>query len=190
MLWFPDLLSVGRLYRKLSIRANVQRGGSLTGFRLVLAYSNNDIDSVLGSSVQVVVDNLLDAIGVSGLSIESGAGVVRHHPVTAAQWILHGPPGVVFWGRLDVPNVPGVPVEFTALYCSGDCILIADRAASGVHEPCTLLEVLEQIGIDQPTSALVKWSIDRDNVAFGDEFLKKDLVSDGREDSSRPLGSP
>ena len=97
---------------------------------------------------------------------------MRYHPVATAQGILHGPPGMILWGRLDVPDIPGVPVELTALYGSGDRVLVAYRTAGGVHQPCTILKVLEQIGVDQPTGFLVKWSVDGDDVAPGNEFLK------------------
>ena len=167
----------------------MQRGGSLTGFRLVLANSNDNIGGLLGFSVQVVIDDLFGTIGVSGLGVESGARVVRHHPVTAAQGILHGPPGVILGSGLDIPDVPGVPIELTTLYGCSDCFLVTDRATSGVHQPRAVLEVSEQIGIDQPTGLLVKWGIDRDNVAPGDKFLKDDL-SDWTVGSFRQPESP
>jgi len=130
----------------------------------------------LGSSVQVVINDLLDTIGVSGLGIESCARVVRYHPVTTTQGVLHGSPGVISGSGLDVPDVPRVSIEFTALDGRGDCFFVADRATSGVHQPRTILEVLEQAGVDQPTGTLMQWSVDRDDVALGDEFLG-DVVS-------------
>lgn len=153
-----------------------QRGDPLTSTRFILANPHDDIGTVLGSSVQVVIDDLLDTIGVSGLGVESGSRVVRYHPVTTTQRVLHSSPGVISGSRLDVPDVPGVPVELTALYSCGYCVLVADRATSGVHQPCTILEMLEEASVDQPTSTLVEWSINRDNVTLRDEFLK-DVVS-------------
>jgi len=154
----------------------VQGGDPLTSTRLVLANPHDDIGTVLGFSVQVVIDDLLDTIGISDLGVESGSRIVRDHPVTTAQGVLYCSPGVISGSRLDVPDVPGVSVELAALYSRGDCVLVADRATSGVHQPCTVLEVLEQAGVDQPTGTLMKWSIDRDDVALGNEFLE-DVMS-------------
>ena len=150
----------------------MQGGHSLTSFCLVLANSDDDIGRILGSSIQIVIDNLPGPTGVSGLGVEGSAGVVRYHSVTTAQWILHGSPGVITGSRLDIPDIPGVSVELTTLYSLSDCPFVADRATSGVHQPRTLLEMAEQLGVDQPTGGLVKWSVDSDNVAFGDEFLE------------------
>jgi len=156
---------------------NVQSDRSLTGFRLVLAESNDEVGRVLGCSVQVVVDYLFDTVGISDLGVEGCSGVVRNHPVATARGVLHGPPGVIAGSRLDIPDIPRVSAELAALYGLGDCVFVADRTTSGVHQPCTLLEVVEELGVDQPTSSLVKWSVDCDNVALGDEFLE-DAVSD------------
>ena len=130
----------------------------------------------MGSSVQIVADNLLDTIGVSDLGVEGCPGVVRYHPVTTAQGVLHGPPRVIAGSGLDVPDIPGVSSELAALYGPGDCVSITDRTTSGVHQPCTPLEMLEQLGVDQSTGSLVKWSVDGNNVALGDELLE-DAVS-------------
>ena len=151
---------------------NAQSDGSLTGSCLVLADSNYDIGRVLRSSVQIVIDDLLDTIGVSDLGAEGCPRVVRYHPVTTTQGVLHSPSWVVAGNRLDVPDIPGVPPELTAPYSSGDCVFITDRATSGVHQPCTPLEMLERLGIDQPTGTLVKWSVDGNDVAPGHEFLE------------------
>lgn len=105
------------------------------------------------------------------MGIESGPGIVRYHSVTSAQGILHGPPRVIAGGRLDIPNIPGVSVKMTAFNCLCHRVLVADRTASGVHQPGTLLKVAEKLIVDQPTGSLVKRSVDRDNVALGDKFL-------------------
>ena len=168
---------------------NMQRGDPLTSTRLVLANPDDDICSVLGSTVQVVIHNLLDTIGVSDLGVESGARVVGYHPVTTAQGVLHGPPWVISGSRLDVPDVPRVSVELAALHSRGDCGFIANRATGGVHQPCTILEMLKQAGVDQPTGTLVKWTVNRNDVALGDEFLM-DIVSGRTVGLHRPLESP
>ena len=168
---------------------DAQSDGSLTGSCLVLADSNYYIGRVLRSSVQIVIDDLLDTIGVSDLGVEGCPGVVRYHPVTTTQGVLHGPPWVVAGSRLDVPDIPGVPPELAAPYSSGDCVFITDRATSGVHQPCTPLKMLEQLGIDQPTGTLMKRSVNGNNVTLGDEFLGS-AMRDWTVGSSQPLKSP
>jgi hypothetical protein len=54
---------------------------------------------------------------------------------------------VILGSRLDIPDIPGVSIELATLDGLGDRLLVADRATSGVHEPCALLEVLEKFGI-------------------------------------------
>lgn len=105
----------------------------LTGFRLVFADSNDDVDSILRCSIQVVVDYLLDTVGISDLGVEGGSGVVRNHSVATTKGVLHGPPGVIAGSRLDIPDISGVSAELTTVHSLGDCVFVADRTTSGVH---------------------------------------------------------
>lgn len=149
----------------------MQSDRSLTGLRLILADSNDDVCRIFRFSVQVVVKDLLDTGGVSDLGVESGARIVRYHPITTTQRVLHGPPGMIARSRLDVPDIPGVPVELTGLNGSHYRVLVADRATSSVHQPGALLEMVEQFVVDQPAGGLIKRSIDCDNITLGHEFL-------------------
>lgn len=80
---------------------------------------------------------------------------------------------------MDVPDIPRVPVESAALNGSGDRVLIADRATGSVYQPCTLFEMAEQLVVDQPTGTLMERSIDRDNIAPRNEFLKGSVGGSG-----------
>jgi hypothetical protein len=73
--------------------------------------------------------------------------------------------------RLDIPHVARVAVELTALDGRRDGVRVADGATRGVDEPGTLLEVLEQVGVDEPTGALVQRAVDGDDVALRDELF-------------------
>jgi hypothetical protein len=73
--------------------------------------------------------------------------------------------------RLNVPHVARVPVQVAGLHGVGDGVLVADRAARGVDEPRTLLEVLEQVRVYEPARALVQRAVDRDDVALRDKVL-------------------
>ena len=53
-----------------------------------------------------------------------------------------------------------------------DIILVADSTTSGVDEPCALLEALQELCIDETTSALVQRAVDGDDVALRDEVLE------------------
>ena len=122
---------------------DAQSDGSLAGSCLVLADSSYDIGRVLGSPVQIVIDDLLDTIGVSDLGAEGCPRVVGYHPVTTTQGVLHGPSWVVAGNRLDVPDIPGVSPELAARHSLGDRVFITDCATSGVHQPSAPLEMLE-----------------------------------------------
>ena len=111
----------------------MKRDYSLTGLRLVLSNSNDNIDGFLRFSTQVVINDLLDTSGISDLGVESCTGIVGYHPVTSAQGVLHGPPGVIRGSGLHIPDIPGVTVELTTLECPGYRALIADRTASSVY---------------------------------------------------------
>lgn len=53
-----------------------------------------------------------------------------------------------------------------------DGILVANGAASGVDEPCTLLEVLQEIGVDKSKCTLVEGAVDSYDIALRDEGLE------------------
>jgi len=134
-----------------------------------------------GLAVEEGREHVLHTSRIAGLGVEGGAGVVRYHSVATAQRVLHSPPWVIARSRLDVPDIPRVPSELTVLYSPGDCIFITDRTTSGVHQPCTPLEMPEQLVVDQPTGTLVERSVDGNDVAPGDKFLEiqNALCTDG-----------
>ena len=63
-------------------------------------------------------------------------------------------------------------VQLARLDGFSDSILVADGTASGVDEPCALFEVLEKVGVDEPTGTFVEGAVDGDDIALRDEFLK------------------
>ena len=97
---------------------------------------------------------------------------MRHHAVTTPERVLRRAPHVVLRRGLHVPHVPGVARELSALQRRGDSILVADRAARGVHEPRALLEALEQLRVHEPARALVQRAVDSDDVTLRDELLE------------------
>lgn len=58
------------------------------------------------------------------------------------------------------------------LESSSDGILVTDGTTGSVDEPCTLLEVLKELGVDQAAGTLVKGAVDGDDITLGDEFLE------------------
>ena len=123
-------------------------------------------------ALEVVLQDALGAVGVAGLSVESGSRVMGNHAVSAAKGVLHGAPDVILGSGLHIPDITSVATDLTAGESLSDGILVADCTAGSVDEPCTLLEVLEEIGIDESTSAFVQRAVDGDDVALGDEFLE------------------
>jgi len=79
---------------------------------------------------------------------------------------------VVLGSRLHVPNITSVATELTAFQSRGNSILVADGTTSGVDEPCTLLEVLEQLGVHQSAGTLVKRAVDGNDIALRDKLLE------------------
>jgi hypothetical protein len=58
--------------------------------------------------------------------------------------------------------------------CKGSSygVLVTDSTTSGVDEPCTLLEVLEKLSVDEAECTLVQRAVDGDDVALRDEVLE------------------
>jgi hypothetical protein len=54
----------------------------------------------------------------------------------------------------------------------GDGVFVADGTTSGVDEPCTLLEVLEKIGVDESTGTFVEGAVDGNEITLRDELLE------------------
>ena len=61
---------------------------------------------------------------------------------------------------LNVPNVARIAVQLARLESLSDVFSLADRAAGRIHEPCALLEVLEQVFVDKAAGAFVKRRVD------------------------------
>lgn len=134
--------------------------------------------------VEIVLNDLLGAVGVSALGVESGARVMGDHPVTTTEGVLHGPPGVVLGSGLDIPDIAGITPKLTALDSLSDGILVADGTTSGVHEPSVtvlsfwilrvgyshlpraFLEMLEEVSIDEVTGTVVEGSVDGNDVTL------------------------
>ena len=64
------------------------------------------------------------------------------------------------------PTTKRLAAELSTLQGRGDCVLVADGATSGVDEPCTLLEVREQLGVDKAQGSLVEGAVDSDDIAL------------------------
>ena len=73
---------------------------------------------------------------------------------------MHGTPRVVLRRWLNVPHIPSVAGDLTALQGSRNRVLVTDGTARGVDEPSTLLEVLEQVFVDKAAGAFVKRRVD------------------------------
>lgn len=122
--------------------------------------------------VEVILQDLLGTIGVAELRIEGGTGVMRDHAIATAERVLHRTPRVVLGRRLDIPYITRIAVDLACLDSCSDGLLVTDRTTSGVHEPCALLEVLEQVGIHEPARTLVQGAVHRHNVTLGDKLLQ------------------
>ena len=97
---------------------------------------------------------------------------MRHHPVPATQRVLHRPPDVVLRRGLHVPHVARVAVDLARLERLRDGVLVADRAARGVHDPRAGLKVLEKVAVDEALRAGVQRGVDGEDVELGDELLQ------------------
>jgi hypothetical protein len=139
---------------------------------LVFANADDDVLRLLGLVVEVVFEDALRTVGISGLGVEGGAGVMGNHAVSTAEGVLHRAPDVVLGRGLDVPHITGVAGELAAGDRRSDGVLVTDGATGGVDEPCALLEVLQELGVDESASTLVQGAVDGDDVTLGDELLK------------------
>jgi len=152
--------------------------------RLVLAQSHNNVPGLLGLASEIVLEDTLRAGSVASLSVEGRPGVMRNHAVTTTERVLHGAPDVVFRRGLDVPDIAGVTREVAAFQCPSNSIFVANRAASRVNEPGTLLEVLQEFVVHETPGSLVKRAVDGDDIALRDQLLQ---ILD--TDSTHRLGS-
>ena len=142
------------------------------GLGLVLADANDDVLGVLSLVGEVVFEDALGTVGVTGLGVEGGSGVVGNHTVSTSEGVLHGAPDVVLGCGLDVPDVTRVSRELTAGQSGGNGVLVANSATGGVDEPGTLLEVLEELGVDEAACTLVQGAVHGNNVALRNEALE------------------
>ena len=134
------------------------------GIRLTLA--NDNVGWVLRPAVEEVLQDLLRSLGIALLSVERGTRVVRYHAVTTTKGVLHGAPWVVFRCGLHVPDVTSVTVDLARLHSRGNGILVGDGATGGVDDPCTLFEVLEQVGVDEAACTLMQRAVDGDDITL------------------------
>ena len=142
----------------------------LTSFGRICSKTNDNVSRFLRLTAQVVFKDALDAIRIARLRIECRARVVWHHTVAASKRVLRRAPDMVLRRRLHIPHVARVACKLSARECRCDRVLVADRAAGGVHEPGAPLEVLEEIRINEATRAVVQRAVHGDDVALGDEL--------------------
>lgn len=83
--------------------------------------------------VEVILEDLLRAVRVALLGIESGTGVVGNHAVSTTKRVLHIAPWVVLGRGLLVPDVTSVATELSALDSSGDILSVANGSTSRVN---------------------------------------------------------
>jgi len=139
----------------------------------IVTVDDDDICMVLLLACKETAKNILGARGITSLGVEGRATVMRHHTVTSPQLVLHRPPRVVLGSWLNIPDVTGVTGELAALEGCLDGHAVADSTTGGVDEPSTLLEVLEEFGIDETAGSFVQGAVDGDDIAHGDHFLKR-----------------
>ena len=100
--------------------------------------TNDHIRRLLRLVLEVPLEDVLRARGIARLRVERRARVVRGHAVSAPERVLHRAPGVVARRGLHVPHVACVPVELAGLERSCDVRGVANGAARGVDEECSL----------------------------------------------------
>ncbi len=127
----------------------------LTSFGGICPAVNDDVGGILQLVVEVVGEDAPDAVRIPRLRVQGRARVVGHHAVAASERVLRRAPDVVLRRWLHVPHIARVPGQLPALERLRDRVLVADRAAGGVHEPGAPLEVLEQLGVHEAARALV-----------------------------------
>lgn len=110
----------------------------LTSVGAPFANTDNDVTGLLLFALEVVVQDDLGTLSISGLRVQSGPRVVGNHAVSATEGVLHRAPNVVSRCGLLVPDVSGVATKLAGLERSGDSVLVADGATSGVDEPSPL----------------------------------------------------
>ena len=64
-----------------------------------------------------------------------------------------------------------VTPELAALQSVGDSVFVADRTTSSVDQPCSFLEVLQEVRVYKSACPFVQRTVDSDNIA-----LMEDLV--------------
>ena len=143
----------------------------LTSLGSPLAITDDDISRILCLSLEVVLKDLLGASGITSLSVEGSSRIVRDHAVSSAERVLHGTPGMILGCRLDIPDIAGVASELSTLQSIGDSKFVTDGSTGSVNEPCSRLELTQELCVDEIASAFVEGSIDSNDIAFRNEFL-------------------
>ena len=144
----------------------------LTSFGRICATVDDDVSRILRLTTQVIFEDALSAIRIARLRIQGRARVMGHHAITASERVLRRAPDMVLRRRLHVPHVARVARQLPARERVRHRVLVADRAAGGVHEPRAPLEVCEELGVDEVPCALVQRAVYGHDVALGDELGK------------------
>jgi len=106
---------------------------SLRGIFPIL--DNQILRPVIKSPTEVAVQNVLRALCVPLLRIQTRPAHVRHHGVAAAERVLCVAERVVFGRRLREPDVATVALEVSGFDRFSDVFFDDDGTAGGVHEP-------------------------------------------------------
>ena len=92
----------------------------------------------------------------------------------------HGPPRMVLWSRLRIPDIAGISSKLSAFKSANNCLTIADQTTRGVHEISAALHLADQHIVKQVERPRMKRRIDRHHVADLTETTLSNRNSDGQ----------
>src|SRR5271156_805632 len=71
----------------------------------IISILDDNVRWSLRCSSEVVVEDVLDASGISGLSVKCRARHVRHHGVSSSTYVFHSAPRVILRSWLREPHI-------------------------------------------------------------------------------------
>jgi hypothetical protein len=131
VIFHPYLPSIPQSHGNLFLRLPL----AISLSRILAPLHNQILGSIIMLATQITLQNRLRAIGISLLRIQTRAGHVRDHGVSASEWVLGVAEGMIFGCGLREPDVASVAAEVARLEGLGDVFFYDDGAAGGVYKP-------------------------------------------------------
>lgn len=139
---------------------------------VVTLVDNQVLRTVVLTTGEVALEDVLGTIGVADLSIDGGTGHVGNHGIAATPGVLGVAERVILGGGLGEPDITTVATEVARLEGLSDILLDDDGTAGGVDEPSTGLHLRNEVLVEETAGLLVQGAVNSDDITLGEHLLE------------------